>query len=189
MFLKENYVSILSLKFGPSKNSLTKQETPLCITEIKEMLFFKVRKNISNIIYFFFSICICVVWICLNMLISVCLICLDTIQENHENWEKNSKNVYFLFLLQMNSHLIVSNLKKNYESLLASHLHGKKWPVQVGVDILSCQFQQLKLLLYLKASEFWRSGEPPVYSLYLNRWKLSQGGWVMHPKTSTKANP
>lgn len=119
MFLKENYVSILSLKFDPSKNSLTKQETSLCITELKEMLFFKVRKNISNIIYFF-SICICVVWICLNMLISVCLNCLDTIQENHENWEKNSKNVYFLFLLQMNSHLIVSNLKKK---IMRVYLH------------------------------------------------------------------
>lgn len=41
MVFKENYVSILSLKFGPSHNSLTKRETPLCITELKGMLFKK----------------------------------------------------------------------------------------------------------------------------------------------------
>lgn len=103
--------------------------------------------------------------------------------------KRTAKMFTFYSILELNSHLIVSNFKKNDESLPLSLLHGKKWPIQAGGDTLSCQFQQLRLILYLKASEFWRFGERPVYSLYLNRWKLSQGGWVMHPKTSTKASP
>lgn len=82
MVFKENYVSILSLKFGPSHNSLTKQETPLCITELKEMLFKREKIFPTSSV---FSICICIVWICLNIPVSVCFIYLNIVQENHEN--------------------------------------------------------------------------------------------------------
>lgn len=52
-----------------------------------------------------------------------------------------------------------------------SHLHRKKWSIQAWVGPLSCQFQQLKLILGLKASKSWRFGEPSVYPLYLKEMK------------------
>lgn len=52
MVLKENYVSILNLKVGFSQNSLTKQETPLCVTELKEILFIE-KKYFHNHLFFF----------------------------------------------------------------------------------------------------------------------------------------
>lgn len=52
MVLKENYVSILNLKVGFAQNSLTKQETPLRVTELKDILFIEEKYFHNNLGFF-----------------------------------------------------------------------------------------------------------------------------------------
>lgn len=95
---------------------------------------------------------------------------LDTVQENHENWQNDSKNVHFI---PYSSQILICHIFLNDVFLLLLFLrkfaylfYTENRPVQAGVGVLSCQFQQLHL-------KIWRTFS--FSSLYLKGIKAEPG--------------